>query len=39
MEIPMLLDKEFLHTYKTILELDKQRQKQYARVSYLKKNG
>ncbi|EOA2481714.1 hypothetical protein ACHYMP_000633 [Enterococcus hirae] len=33
----MLLDKEFLHTYKTILELDKQRQKQYARVSYLKK--
>lgn len=37
MEIPMLLDKEFLHTYKTILELDKQRQKQYARVSYLKK--
>ncbi|EMF0108858.1 hypothetical protein OU491_000612 [Enterococcus hirae] len=37
MKIPMLLDKEFLHTYKTILELDKQRQKQYARVSYLKK--
>ena len=37
MEIPMLLDKEFLHTYKTILELDKQRQKKYARVSYLKK--
>ncbi|HGF7173818.1 MULTISPECIES: hypothetical protein [Enterococcus] len=37
LKIPMLLDKEFLHTYKTILELDKQRQKQYARVSYLKK--
>lgn len=37
LKIPMLLDKKFLHTYKTILELDKQRQKQYARVSYLKK--
>lgn len=38
MEIPMLLDKEFLHTYKTILELDKQRQRQYDQVSYLKKD-
>ncbi|EOS7999177.1 hypothetical protein DW624_RS01130 [Enterococcus hirae] len=38
MKIPMLFDKEFLHTYKTILELDKQRQRQYDQVSYLKKD-
>lgn len=38
LKIPMLFDKEFLHTYKTILELDKQRQRQYDQVSYLKKD-
>ncbi|EOB3456478.1 hypothetical protein ACIJDO_001642 [Enterococcus hirae] len=37
MKIPKLMEKQFVHIYQTILELDKQRQSQYKQVSYLKK--